>query len=212
MSDDKVIIEQRENGPLVVKNLSDLRLADGTAAEAKPVMALCRCGGSQNKPFCDGTHKNIGFESAGSDVAAKDKVRAYEGKDVTVYYNMLLCSHAGECGRRAAAVFNPKQKPWIQPDNGTREDIHEVMQACPSGALRYSETGGRAELVANGDVCITVEKDGPYRVSNVPVEAGYWAQGQSEKKYVLCRCGKSGNKPFCDGTHRDEGWSDETGA
>ncbi len=133
MSDDTVTIEERENGPLVVKNLGDLRLADGTAAEAKPVMALCRCGGSQNKPFCDGTHNNIGFESAGSDVAAKDKIRAYEGADVTVYYNALLCSHAGECGRRAAAIFNPNQKPWIQPDNGTKEQIHEVMQACPSG-------------------------------------------------------------------------------
>ena len=73
MSDDKAIIEQRENGPLVVKNCADLQLADGTAAEAKPVMALCRCGGSSNKPFCDGTHKEIGFESTGGDVAEKDK-------------------------------------------------------------------------------------------------------------------------------------------
>lgn len=209
MSGKEVNIEQRENGPLVVKNLGDLRLADGTAAQAKPVMALCRCGGSQNKPFCDGTHAKNGFESAGSDVAAKDKVRAYEGRDVTVYYNVLLCSHAGECGRRAAAIFNPKQKPWIQPDNGTREQVLDVMRACPSGALRYGQADGEAELVAGGEVSITIEKNGPYRVRNIPVAADFWAQGQSVKKYVLCRCGKSGNKPFCDGTHRDAGWRDE---
>ena len=138
----------------------------------------------------------------------RTKVRAYEGSDVTVYYNPLLCSHAGECGRRAASVFNPQQRPWIQPDNGTREEILDVMKACPSGALRYSEAGGDAELSVDGAVSISVEKNGPYRVCNIPVEAGYWAEGQSEQKYVLCRCGKSANKPFCDGTHSDEGWSD----
>ncbi|WP_419914184.1 CDGSH iron-sulfur domain-containing protein [Hoeflea sp.] len=208
MSDGKVTIEQRENGPLVVKNLGNLQLADGTEAECKPVMALCRCGGSSNKPFCDGSHKENGFDSAASDVADKDKVRAYQGAEVTIYYSPLLCSHAGECGRRAASVFNTSQKPWIQPDNGTLEEIREVMRACPSGALRYSETGGEGETLTDAAVSITIEKDGPYRVCNIPVEAGYWADGQSEKKYVLCRCGKSGNKPFCDGTHSDEGWTD----
>ncbi len=206
---DETIIEQRENGPLVVKNCSELRLADGSAAEAKPVMALCRCGASSNKPFCDGSHNEIGFESAPADVSDKDRVRAYEGGEVTVYYNPLLCSHAGECGRLAARVFNPQQRPWIQPDNGTKDEILAVMQACPSGALRYSETGGEAELVADGAVSITIEKNGPYRVRNMPVEADYRAEGQSDRKYVLCRCGKSANKPYCDGTHSDEGWSDE---
>ena len=205
---DETVIEQRENGPLVVKNCADLRLADGTEGPAKPVMALCRCGESSNKPFCDGSHNDNGFDSAPADVSEKDKVRAYEGEQLTIHYNPLLCSHAGECGRLAANVFNPKQRPWIQPDNGTNEEIRAVMKACPSGALRYSEAGGETELVADGAVSITVEKDGPYRVSNIPVEADYRAEGQSDRKYVLCRCGKSANKPYCDGTHSDEGWSD----
>ncbi|MCP4316044.1 MAG: CDGSH iron-sulfur domain-containing protein [Hyphomicrobiales bacterium] len=76
-------------------------------------------------------------------------------------------------------------------------------------ALRYSDAGGDAELVADGEVSITIEKNGPYRVCNIPVAADYWTQGQTEQKYVLCRCGKSGNKPFCDGSHLDEGWSDD---
>jgi CDGSH-type Zn-finger protein len=208
MSDDGPVIEERENGPLVVKNLGDLHLSDGTLAEPKPVMALCRCGGSQNKPYCDGTHAKNGFNSAGADVAAKDRVITYKGQTATVYYNVLLCSHAAECGSRASAVFNPDQKPWVQPDNGTLEQIREVVKVCPSGALRYSEAGAAEEALVDEDVSITVEKNGPYRVSNLPIAAGYWAQGQSDKKYVLCRCGKSQNKPFCDGTHRDEGWSD----
>lgn len=208
MSDEQPVIEERENGPLVVKHISDLRLSDGSAAECKPVMALCRCGGSSNKPFCDGTHKENGFDSAAADVASKDKINSYEGAGVTVFYNRLLCSHAGECVRRAANIFDPKQRPWIQPDNGSVNEVREVVEACPSGALRWSEPGGEAELLVKPDMSITVEKNGPYRVSNIPVAAGYWAEGQSEKKYVLCRCGKSGNKPFCDGTHLDESWSD----
>ena len=169
MSNDQVVIEQRENGPLVVKNLGSLHLANGAAAEVKPVMALCRCGGSQNKPFCDGTHANNGFDSACSGVADRDGVRAYEGKDVTVYYNRLLCSHAGECAKRAPSVFDPKQRPWIQPDKGSEGEILEVMQACPSGALRYARSGGDPDLLAGAEITITIEKNGPYRVHNIPV-------------------------------------------
>ncbi|HEY8528391.1 MAG TPA: CDGSH iron-sulfur domain-containing protein [Paenibacillaceae bacterium] len=38
--------------------------AEGNAFEVKESFSLCRCGGSNNKPFCDGTHRSIGFESA----------------------------------------------------------------------------------------------------------------------------------------------------
>lgn len=210
MSNEQVVIEQRENGPLVVKNLSNLQLADGAAAEAKPVMALCRCGGSQNKPFCDGTHSKIGFDSACSEVADKDGARSYTGEEITIYYNRLLCSHAGECAKRAPSVFDTSKRPWIQPDNGSVDEILDVMHACPSGALRYARSGGEPELTAGTEVAITIEKNGPYRVHNIPVSAEYWAEGQSEQKYVLCRCGQSGNKPFCDGSHVDAGWKDDS--
>ncbi len=60
---DTPIIEERENGPLVVKSVQSMTLADGQVVEVKEVMALCRCGASKSKPFCDGSHKDIGFES-----------------------------------------------------------------------------------------------------------------------------------------------------
>jgi len=50
-------IECRQNGPYLVKGLEALRNSRGDGIPTKPVMALCRCGGSANKPFCDGTHK-----------------------------------------------------------------------------------------------------------------------------------------------------------
>ena len=206
---DRPSVEERENGPLVIKGLRRMLGPDGTEVEIKPVMALCRCGASKSKPFCDGSHNEIGFESRGGTPAGADRLIAYEGKDVSVTYNSLLCSHAAECGRLASHVFNPAQKPWVQPDNGTVAEIEAVVTACPSGALALKRAdGGREHRLA--ERCdVVVERNGPYWVQNVTLDAGAQGEGRSSRKYVLCRCGLSGNKPFCDGTHRDAGWSDD---
>ncbi len=59
---ENVTIQLMENGPLIVKGLKTLRDANGNPVEMKKdTIALCRCGASQNKPFCDGAHKKIGF-------------------------------------------------------------------------------------------------------------------------------------------------------
>jgi CDGSH-type Zn-finger protein len=59
----KVRIQCVENGPYIVRGLDTLIGSDGQAIATKPMMALCRCGGSKSKPFCDGTHSKIGFQS-----------------------------------------------------------------------------------------------------------------------------------------------------
>ena len=59
-----VTIEIRKNGPLIVSGAVELKDAEGNAYPAKERMALCRCGASTSKPFCDGTHSKIGFEAA----------------------------------------------------------------------------------------------------------------------------------------------------
>ena len=57
-------IEIMKNGPLIVTGAVELKDADGNAYPAKQRMALCRCGASTTKPFCDGTHSKIGFQAA----------------------------------------------------------------------------------------------------------------------------------------------------
>ena len=203
------VIEQRENGPLVVKNLERFTDHHGSEIETKPVMALCRCGHSKNKPFCDGSHKEAGFSSANETGNPDGRVFSYEGSEVTVYFNKLLCSHAAECGSRNRDVFNVKEKPWVQPDEGTVESVEEVIHACPSGALTFSKTGGEAQHLVGDEVRIRVERHGPYQVRNVKIEGARFAESASEEKFVLCRCGLSKNKPFCDGTHLDEKWRDD---
>ena len=64
MSEDtRITIEARENGPLVVKGLDAMKGPDGSMLEVKPVLALCRCGKSGIKPYCDGSHRDQGWTS-----------------------------------------------------------------------------------------------------------------------------------------------------
>lgn len=202
-------IEERENGPLVVSNIPNLRGPDGEM-ETKQVMALCRCGASKKKPFCDGSHNDAGFESRGGKPAGRDRVMPFEGKEVTVNFNPMLCAHAAECGRLAGHIFDSSKRPWIQPDEGTVEEVKAVVAACPSGALSLALSEDDVTHIVTDTVEIRVQEHGPYWVQNIAPPVPMDAVGGTDEKYVLCRCGLSGNKPFCDGSHRDAKWRDDT--
>jgi len=62
ISHKKPSIEITKNGPYIVKNVDYLISSQGASLSTQSVMALCRCGGSANKPFCDGTHNSIDFK------------------------------------------------------------------------------------------------------------------------------------------------------
>lgn len=206
-------ITPRDDGPFVVTAPPNLRDPVGEEIETGDVVALCRCGQSKNKPFCDGSHNEAGFTSAPDHRKIRNTEVKYagvvEGQDVTVSYTPVLCSHAGECSRLAKAVFKPSEKPWVQPENGTLEDIAAVLAACPSGALRMSIGDQTPQHLTTGEVEISIQKHGPYWIKNIPLEAEFNGVGASQAKYVLCRCGQSKNKPFCDGTHYDVKWRDD---
>jgi len=206
-------ITPAENGPLIVETPPDLTGSVDIDVSGKPKVALCRCGASANKPFCDGAHAKIGFDSTPDHSRLRNTPVDYsgtvEGVAVTVSYTPVLCTHAAQCQVRAAAVFDPEQTPWIQPGNGTVTQILDVIAACPSGALRVAVGDQPPQHMTTGNIAIAVEKDGPLHVSNVALDAEFNGAGASRAKYSLCRCGLSKNKPFCDGTHHDAGWSDD---
>lgn len=204
MSDTPKIVE-RENGPLVVTGAPRLVGEDGNAVDGKEVMALCRCGASQNKPFCDGSHNAAGFQSRGGKPEGPDRMFTYEGAEVTVGFNPRLCGHAAECGRIASNIFNVNQKPWVQPDQGTVDEVKAVVAACPSGALQIMQ-GDVSDTIVPEGVEIRMQENGPYWVTGCEIDTDTTAKALPEQKYILCRCGHSGNKPYCDGTHRDKGW------
>lgn len=69
----EVSIKASRNGPYIVKGPVEVMDADGTRYTVKETFALCRCGGSSTKPFCDGTHSKIGFQAAEKAVAEANK-------------------------------------------------------------------------------------------------------------------------------------------
>ncbi len=201
-------IEFRQNGPVMVSDLENLVGTDGETIPTKPTMALCRCGASENKPFCDGSHTSTNFSDAKLSDRTTDELLSYEGGEITIKYNRLLCSTAHECGDRLNKVFDTDRDPWIDPNQGAVTEIIDVVRACPSGALSYELNGAPVRHEVAQDSIISVESNGPLNVRNVSLTGEEWCTGACETKYALCRCGVSKNKPFCDGSHRASGFSD----
>ena len=103
------------------------------------------------------------------------------------------------------------RKPWIDPDAAEPERIIETIKRCPSGALSYT-LDGEYHMDQDRDASISIGKDGPYKVVGGPSLEDPGNSGTkpvSKEHYALCRCGRSKNKPFCDGSHRDAGFKDE---
>lgn len=196
-------IECVPNGPLRVHGLASLRNSKGASLSTQDVTVLCRCGGSANKPYCDGTHRSNGFTSAKLDGAGTDRVDDYAGKHITIHDNRSICAHAGRCTDGLPQTFRYGAEPFIEPDADTVERVIETVNRCPSGALSYSiETIAVAQdgVGAAMEAAILVTP-GPYAISGDIAIDQPMNRAASPQRFTLCRCGGSRNKPFCDGTH-----------
>ena len=199
-SEKKPNITPTPDGPYLVKHLKKFANQKGPI-ETKETMALCRCGRSANKPFCDGTHAKIGFSSAKLEGRVEDKRDNYVGVKITIHDNRGICAHAGRCTDGLASVFRLKEEPWIHPNAASRDEIIATIQKCPSGALSYS-VDDLERSDGEGDPAIFVAPNGPYVVSGGPdLLDTTQGEGASKEHFTMCRCGGSKNKPFCDGTH-----------
>jgi CDGSH-type Zn-finger protein/ferredoxin len=192
------------NGPYMVSGSVALRDHNGQPIQTEETYRLCRCGGSANKPFCDGTHERKKFK--GLEVAARGPIAmrrmAFQGKGVVIYDDRSICAHIGNCTDNLPAVFKLGLEPWIEPENSSAEKIADVIKTCPSGALSYALEDIPDPVEEQRPAAITASKNGPYFVTGgVKLESEDGAGYESRMRYTLCRCGGSGNKPLCDGTH-----------
>lgn len=117
------------NGPYYLLNdpephvIPHLQKSSGEACATISGVALCRCGGSANKPLCDGTHGKVGFSDAKLTDGALNKRVDYVGRQITIHDNRGICSHAGYCTDHLNTVFKLNQTPWIDPDGATAAEI-----------------------------------------------------------------------------------------
>lgn len=170
--------------------------------------ALCRCGASDNKPFCDGTHSSTGFEGADTADASTYAERSKElgGTGLTVRDDRSICVHAGFCGTRHTNVW---KQVADTDDSITRMAVINEIEKCPSGALTYTLDGQDHDTEPDMPTQVGVIDDGPLWVSGgVPVTTADGTVLEARARVTLCRCGESGNKPLCDGSHKEAGFTD----
>lgn len=65
--------------------------------------------------------------------------KEYVKEDVTILWDDSKCIHAGICARGLPSVFKPKERPWVQVEGASKDEIVKQVKACPSGALSIKE-------------------------------------------------------------------------
>jgi CDGSH-type Zn-finger protein len=170
---------------------------------APDTFELCRCGQSASKPFCDKSHHSCGFD--GTEVADRapraTRAEVYLGDGVVMTDDHTLCEHAGYCGDRFTNVWRMIRRT---SDPEIRERLQHMVSLCPSGALDYASAEGASPVEPAFEPTIGVIRDGPLWIrGGIPIESSDGMTYEVRNRVTLCRCGQSGNKPFCDGTHKE---------
>jgi uncharacterized Fe-S cluster protein YjdI len=132
--------------------------------------------------------------------------KEYATEEIVVEWEPRLCYHSQNCVRSLPQVFDDSRRPWVKIDAATADEVEAAVALCPSGALRTRRVGARVENRAKPpEVCASA--NGPLLVSGgvriLDAEGNLLFEGE---KVALCRCGGSSNKPFCDGTHKTNGF------
>jgi CDGSH-type Zn-finger protein len=187
----------------IIRSEKGEALTWSTADEIKhpPTYLLCRCGQSDNKPFCDGSHGFDlfkGTESASTNTL-EERVEIHDGPGLRVMKDGELCQHAGFCTNKVRTWFDMVPDT---DDQQVRVQLLGMIEHCPSGALSYELEGEPIE--PDLPVAISPTTDGPLFVSGgIDIERTSGELMETRNRVTLCRCGQSSNKPLCDGTHFD---------
>ncbi len=143
----------------------------------------------------------------------KDITKHYTNGEITITWKPEACIHSKLCWTGLAEVFNPRERPWIKMEGADTASIIAQVEKCPSGALTYFRNEDKQENKnpqVDVDTVVEVSPNGPLLVyGNITVKNKNGEAVKKSKVTALCRCGASGNKPYCDGTHVKIGFKDE---
>ena len=171
--------------------------------------ALCRCGQSKNKPFCDETHADINFN--GTETADLEQyhsqAKEINGPELILKDVEKLCASARFCHRSGEI--------WQQIPKSDNPEIKKIAIRnscdCPSGRLLLwdKKTGKSLEPELGRSIALVTDPfmgvNGPIWVrGEIPIQSADGKIYEKRNRVTLCRCGKSVNKPFCDSSHYPE--------
>lgn len=185
---------------------------EGEVHEAGERYALCRCGQSANKPFCDGSHQKLDFD--GAETASRERyeqgAQTIDGPSMSLSDNEPLCAFARFCDGYGSIWTKVGQTD----SDATRDLVAHEGTHCPSGRLVVRDkNAGNAEVEPALPPSVVLVED-PQKEASGPI----WVRGgvtivaadghvyEVRNRVTLCRCGASQNKPFCDGTHAHIGF------
>ncbi len=220
MIESKYRIKITHNGPIIVSGgvpiFGFYILQDGDGFchgwrqgkkyETQDTYALCRCGRSKNKPFCDGSH-HISPAFDGVETASREPFMDQAGKvigpELTLVEVPLLCSESRFC-QRAGGTW---RLVALSDDEAAKRTAIEETADCPSGRLVLLDKSGKA-IEPVFEPSIGVVEDSPLGLSGplwirggIPIESADGFTYETRNRVTLCRCGQSRNMPFCDGRH-----------
>ena len=175
---------------------------------------LCRCGKSGNKPYCDGTHRNINFD--GTETASMKKyieqAEKTTGPDLELTDAENFCASGRFCHRGGGTwgLTEDSSNP------AARQMAIQEASNCPPGRLvAWDKKTGKA-IEPQFEPSISLIEDPQAKVSGpiwvkgkIQIESAEGTNYEVRNRVTLCRCGESGNKPFCDGSHIKAGFTDE---
>ena len=180
--------------------------------------ALCRCGASDNKPYCDGSHVRVGFTSRmiAPNEFFMDEAQAIEGDGIRLLDATRLCIGARFCDRAGGA--------WGLTEHSDNEVAKQVAvdeaKLCPSGRLVMIDTGTGQPIEPDFEPSIVLLEDPANNASSalwvrggIPVFDEKGNPYEVRNRVTLCRCGASRDMTFCDGSHYrvrfDDGYANE---
>ncbi len=137
------------------------------------------------------------------------KTKDFEGDQGTVRWDGRLCIHIGECGRASGDLFVSGRDPWCEPDLVGVDEVQDVVERCPTGALTLRKKDGSVIETVPEENVVFVANHGPLYVrGNLEIDGAADDMEGTKHRAALCRCGESKNKPFCDNSHEKSGFQD----
>lgn len=129
------------------------------------------------------------------------KIHHYEAADITISYERRRCTHALDCIRGQPKVFDMTRRRWIDATQASADDIALTIERCPTGALQYRRKDGKPDEAAPALNEARASALGPINLhGNLEIHSPEEPPAVGTR-VALCRCGASGNQPFCDNSH-----------